>query len=418
VLGSLLSTGTIQASTRVAETRIIVVTILCLASFYKGAKLIEELHAQGCKVVLVCTQKVYDEPWPLDCIHERFALPDIAPGEELMKAVGYLFRGRDFKAIIPLDEYTVDSSAWLREHFRLPGRSISDAAFYRDKLLMRIAARNAGLPVPGFVLVGNHAAIDEFTRAVPAPWILKPRAESGSVKMKKLHNVEELWEAVHELNDEQSHYLIEQFIPGHILHIDSLVWDSKIVFSGAHRYGRPPFNIWHEGGVFTSRTIPPKSKTYKHAVQQNKDLVAALGMKTGVTHAEFIEAEDGTIYFLEVAARVGGAHIDALVLETRGVDLWREWGKIEVAQASGGSYKVKASKDLQGGLLVCLAKQERPDLSRYDDPEVSWKTVWDYHCAMVVVSPDTDRVDQLLEQYQWRFAEDFLAVAPPADHPA
>lgn len=392
-------------------------TVLCLASFYKGPRFLEELARQGCHIVLVTTQEVYNEPWPA-CVQERFCLPRLDGFEEVRKAIGYLARKRDFQAILPLDEYVVDIAAWLREHLRIQGMGVTHAARFRDKLLMRILADEVGIPVPGFTPVLPYSRVEEFVRTVPAPWILKPRAESGSVKMRKLETERELWAAIEELGDEQSHYLIERFVPGRILHVDSLVWNNKVVFSGQHRYGKTPFSIWREGGVFSSRTMEKKDPIFKAVEKLNQDLVKGLGLAHGVTHAEFIEAEDGQIYFLEIAARVGGAHIDALVHETRGVDLWVEWARVELAAAQGKSYKVKASKDLQGGLLVCLTRQKLPDLSAYDDSEVSWSLAWDHHLAMVVASRDGARVDRLLEAYQQRFAHDFLAIGVGGDRPA
>ncbi|MBX3169258.1 MAG: ATP-grasp domain-containing protein [Candidatus Eremiobacteraeota bacterium] len=392
-------------------------TVLCVASFYKGWKFLEELARLGCHIVLVTTQEVYNEPWPA-CVNERFCVHKIDNFEEVRKAVGYLARSRDFGAILPIDEYVVDICAQLREHFRIPGIGVSDAARFRDKLLMRIEADKAGVPVPAFSAVLPHSRLKEFCRQVPAPWILKPRAESGSVKMRKLENERELWAAVEELGDDQSHYLVERFVKGNILHVDGVVWKGKLVFSSAHRYGKTPFSIWRDGGVFSSRTIEKKDPTYARVHKLNEELIKALRLEHGVTHAEYIEAEDGSIYFLEIAARVGGAHIDALVKETRGVDLWVEWARVELAAAAGKPYKVKASKDLQGGLFVCLTRQKTPDLSEYDDEEVTWSHVWDYHLAMTVASKDSKRVDRLLEAYQHRFADDFLAIGTGGDRPA
>lgn len=392
--------------------------ILCLASFFKGPKLLEELHEQGARITLVTIEKFNHENWP-EVVDEKFAIPNFDNQEDVRKAIAYLARTRDFAAIIPLDEYVVDIAAWLREHMRIKGTGITDASLFRDKLLMRIKGRESGIPIPGFEQMLNESRVAAFAETVPAPWILKPRAESGAVKMKKIYNTDELWQTFEELGDDRSHYLVEQFVPGNILHVDSLVWDGKVVFTAAHKYGRPPFNIWHEGGVFSSATIPPKTALYKEAVKQNADLIQALGLKAGVTHAEFIEAHaDGKLYFLEVAARVGGAYIDSLVVETTGVDLWREWGKIELAKAQDKPYKIKASKNLQGALLGCLAKQKMPDLSAYNDPEVAWAHAWDYHVSMVIASPKAERVAELQESYLARFGEDFLAIAPPADHPA
>ncbi len=57
-----------------------------------------------------------------------------------------------------------------------------------------------------------------------------------------------------ELGDEQSHYLLEQFIPGQVYHVDGIVSESQVLFAEAHAYGAPPLNVSHDGGVFTTRT--------------------------------------------------------------------------------------------------------------------------------------------------------------------
>jgi hypothetical protein len=63
-------------------------------------------------------------------------------------------------------------------------------------------------------------------------------------------------------------------------------------------------------------------------------------MQRGVTHGEYIRAHaDGRFYFLEIAARVGGAFIADLVEHSTGVNLWREWAKIEVAHLRGEAYR-------------------------------------------------------------------------------
>ena len=59
-------------------------------------------------------------------------------------------------------------------------------------------------------------------------------------------------------------------------------------------------------------------------------------MTNGVTHSEFIRANaDGKIYFLETAARVGGAYIADVVQHARNLNPWVEWARIESALAHG-----------------------------------------------------------------------------------
>ena len=55
----------------------------------------------------------------------------------------------------------------------------------------------------------------------------------------------------------------------------------------------------------------------------------------GVSHTEFIRSHDGELYFLETSARVGGAYIVDVVEAATGINLWREWAKIEIAGEHG-----------------------------------------------------------------------------------
>src|SRR2546429_9794083 len=74
--------------------------------------------------------------------------------------------------------------------------------------------------------------------------------------MKKIHKPEELWPWLDKLGDQQSFYLLEQFVPGSVYHVDSVTSERKVVFAEAHAYGAPPLETSHQGGVFTTRTLP------------------------------------------------------------------------------------------------------------------------------------------------------------------
>ena len=92
----------------------------------------------------------------------------------------------------------------------------------------------------------------------------------------------------------------------------------------------------------------------------NRELTQALGLVRGVSHAEFIRARgDGNFYFLECAARVGGAYISEMVEIATGINLWREWARIEIA---GGKepYQLPAVRIDYAGLILSLARQEIP----------------------------------------------------------
>jgi hypothetical protein len=169
------------------------------------------------------------------------------------------------------------------------------------------------------------------------------------------------------------------------------------------------------GGIFTTRKIPRESADARQLDSLNRELINALGLVRGVTHAEFIKANrDGRFYFLEIAARVGGANIAECVEASTGLNLWAEWAKIEIA-GEESSYELSPHRDDYAGVIISLARQERPDTSAYDDPEIVYRLNKLHHAGLVVASKDSERIKNLLEEYSMRFYEDFYTTQPPLD---
>jgi biotin carboxylase len=397
-------------------------TILCIASYEKGHEFLRECKRQNCNVVLLTSLSLQDKAqWPRESLDEIFYMPDEDhrwdPGQTL-NAVSYLARTRDFERIVPLDDFDVEVAAALREHLRVPGMGETTAHYFRDKLAMRMKAREAGIDVPDFVHVLNHGRVRDFLDRVPGPWVLKPRSMAGAIGIRKIHSADELWQAAEALGDRQSHYLLERFVPGDIFHVDTIVYEKEVRFATASGYGRPPMEVSHEGGIFTTRILERDSEDAQRLLALNERVMAGLGMLRGVSHTEFIRArEDGRLYFLETSARVGGAHIADLVEAATGINLWAEWAKVEVAGGKTDYHPPEARKEY-AGLLVSLARQETPDTSAYTDPEVVWRMTREHHVGLIVKSPRYERVGELLAGYSRRFEQDFLAFLPAKDKPS
>ena len=90
---------------------------------------------------------------------------------------------------------------------------------------------------------------------MPPPWVLKPRLEAGTIGIKKVHEEPDLWPLVEALGDRASYHLLEQFVPGDVYHVDSIVNEREVLTAVASRYGRPPFDVSHGGGVFTTQLV-------------------------------------------------------------------------------------------------------------------------------------------------------------------
>ena len=397
-------------------------TILALASYEKGHEFLRECKRQGCQAVLLTSQCLqHTARFPMESIDEIFYMPDDDHKWDraaVINAVSFLARTRAFERIVPLDDFDVEVAAMLREHLRVPGMGETTARHFRDKLAMRKRAREAGLHVPDFIHVLNYDRLREFMERVPPPWALKPRSMAGAIGIKKLYDSEQFWRTLDTLGDLQSHYVLEHFIPGDIFHVDSINYEEQVLFSIASGYGRPPMEVSHEGGIFTTRILDRDGDIATRLRAENERVMTALGMVRGVSHTEFIRGrEDDRIYFLETSARVGGAHIAELVEAATGLNLWAEWAKLEIA---GGKapYQPAAPRTDYAGLLVSLARQEHPDTSGFNEPEVVWRMDKEHHIGLIVKSPSLARVEQLLKDYTGRVQRDFHAYAAPKDKAA
>ena len=392
-------------------------TILCVSSYEKGQEFLRACKQLGCRVLLLTVERLRHANWPRETVDEMFFMPEELPLPELTNAVSYAARTQKIDRIVALDEFDMENVSALREHLRLPGMGLTTVRYFRDKLAMRARAKEEGVLVPEFVHVLNYEELRDFMARVPGPWLLKPRSQASGIGMKKISTQEDLWPWLDRLGDRQSDFLLEQFIPGSVFHVDSVVSDREVKFAEAHAYGAPPLDVSHGGGVFTTRTLPREAEETVQLKQVNQNLMQVLGLLRGVTHAEFLKAHaTGKIYFLEIAARVGGAYIADVIEAATGINLWREWAKLEVG-AGRAPYALPQTAQNYAGVILSLARQEEPDTSAYNDPEISYRVKKYHHAGFILRSPREERVRELLDSYTTRFVMDFLATQPAPDKP-
>jgi hypothetical protein len=396
-------------------------TILCIASYEKGHEFLRQCKREGWRVILLTSKSLEGiANWPTESIDEVFYIPDVKKHwnmNDVIYGVSYMARTEQIDRIVALDDYDVEKAASLREHLRIPGIGDTGARYFRDKLAMRRAAAAAGIAVPKFVHILNYQKIQDYMNEIPPPYVLKPRLQAGAIGIRKIESADELWKSIEELGDEQSFYVLEKYIPGKVHHVDSILYGGEVLMAIAHEYGIPPMEVAHQGRVFSTRTMMRETEEEQALQKINRALLKTVGLLQGVSHTEFIKGrDDNRFYFLETSARVGGAHIADLVESSTGLNLWAEWAKIETL-LEGEKYEARPTRNEYGALLVSLAKQEWPDLSRYDAPEVFWRLKKKNHAGIIVTSPDYDRVTQLLNEYTERFYRDFFASAPPLIKP-
>lgn len=397
--------------------------VLCVSFYFKGEEFIKESHRDGNKVYLLTSKKLENKPWPRQSIEEIFYTEDDSNSPEnianMMNGIAWLMREKHVDIIVALDDYDVEKAATFREEFRIPGMGLTTSRYFRDKLAMRMRAAAAGIRVPTFTSLFSNDKINEFSDFVPTPWVLKPRSEASAAGIKKIHSKHELWERINELGDKRHHFLVEQFRPGDVYHTDSLIFDKEVQFVWSSKYLSTPFEVAHGAGIFRSVSLDQHSDEAKTLASLNADVMQAFGMRTSASHTEFIKShDDGQFYFLETSSRVGGANLSVLVEQASGINLWREWARMETAIFNEEPYELPATKYDFAGILLSLARYEWPNQDVFDASEVVWKMAEAHHVGMVVCSTNQERVLHLLDEYADIVYRDFHAGMPAKEKPS
>ena len=385
-------------------------TVLCVATYRKGDEFLRECRRRGCRVLLLTEEKLAGADWPREAIDGMFYVRRGMADDDIRKGAAYLARTERIDHIVALDDFDVEMAAMLREYLNVPGMGQTTARGFRDKLAMRTRARTAGIPCPEFVHTLNHESIAEWTRRNSPPWVLKPRSQAAAIGIHKIASADDLWRTLEGLGDTQADFLLEQFLPGHVYHVDSIVFDGALRFAKASRYRMPPMAVAHEGGIFVTSTMSDDDPLTATLRELNDRVLTSFGLWRGASHTEFIQAHDGRVCFLETSARVGGAYIVDVVEAASGLNLWREWASVEIA--GDGGYEPPPDRGWAAGIVLSLARQEEPDMTGYTDPEVVTRVKKRHHAGLIVASRDEGRVRELVESYAVRFYRDFHASAP------
>ena len=317
--------------------------LLCISTYEKGQAFLQEAARLGCAVTLLTVDKLRHADWPWSSLAAIETMPERLSAQQALVYVTRLMKETAFDRIVPLDEFDLETAALAREHLQLAGMGQTLTRNFRDKLAMRGAARRGGVAVPDFFSVANHHELWKFMQRTQAPWLLKPRWSASAIGIKKIEQPNDVWPFLEQLGDAATNHLLECFVPGEIFHVEGISWGGEVLFAAPHKYGQPPMQTMHQGGVFTTRTLDRDSSDAGTLRRIHAATLVALGMRNGVTHSEFIKSEaDGKFYFLETAARVGGAYIAEVVEYASGVNPWAEGHGLKSPRCLGKSTSCRA----------------------------------------------------------------------------
>lgn len=223
--------------------------------------------------------------------------------------------GRKNIVLICADESNVDIVGKLRTQYDIDGDRDEQLVLYRDKALMKQRLKEHNIRVPHFVYFDIQALQQDvhhyyqiLKQQLGTPFIIKPIKGLGSIATYKINNEDEFIKACPELMKQGSmvDYEADEFISGKLYHCDSLVENGKIFLSICSEYLCPNFEF-QQGKILGSIPLPEQWSITQKLTEFNDQVLASLTPISGSTHLEIFEKPDGTLIFLEIAARPVGS---------------------------------------------------------------------------------------------------------------
>ncbi|MEU5396084.1 ATP-grasp domain-containing protein [Streptomyces tibetensis] len=234
-----------------------------------------------------------------------------------------LHRRHGFDRVVAYSEWDLLRAARLRAAWGLPGQSPDSAVAYRDKLVMKQTLDAAGVPVAPFAAVDDTSALLAFADRQGLPLVLKPRRGASSLGIEIVADEAALRRTVETCADlaadRPAHLMAEAWVPNEMFFVDGLVVDGRVRLCWPSSTSSPLG--FRDGECQVAATLDAADPYRPRLIALVEKALAALPTPPATAfHAEVFKAPDGSLMVNEIGSRMGGAHVQDLMLHSFGAD--------------------------------------------------------------------------------------------------
>jgi hypothetical protein len=236
--------------------------------------------------------------------------------------------GRNVDLVETLWEPTMLMAARLREAIGVPGMTVDETVPFRDKGEMKRLVEAAGLRTPVSVRASTRDGCREAAARIGYPVIIKPIAGAGAMDTHRIENDAEL-EAVLGGLGHVPEVSVEEFISGDEFTYDTVCAAGSIAFENVCEY-RPNPLIGKQVEWISPRVIAWRDLTHPFiadGVALGRNVIDAMGMKSGFTHMEWYRTATGEVVFGEIGARSPGGRLTDMMNYACDTDLYTGWAE-------------------------------------------------------------------------------------------
>jgi len=274
-------------------------------------------------------------------------------------------------------EAHVLTAAKVREATGIPGLPSRAAWLCRDKVAMKQALREAGIPCAASAAVASVAEAREFAAAVGFPLIIKPRAAAGAAGTYRADDDAQLEQVLRDSGvADGAGAAIEEFITGHEGFYDTLTVNGEVRHDFISHYFPNVLEAmrtrWISPQIICTNRM--QAEDYAELYALGRRVIEVLGITTAPTHMEWFFGPKG-LKFSEIGARPPGVGQWDVYCYANEFDLFREWA-LAVTHGHG---EARPSRRYACGIIAL-----RPDrdgvISHYDGADKVW---WRYRDNIV-----------------------------------
>lgn len=207
-------------------------------------------------------------------------------------------------------DIAVLSAAQLSSMLGIRGITVEIAKRFTDKSLMKEFAKKCGISVPKNIVVDCLSKVKDNIEYLEYPMIMKPLDSSASHGVFRVENIDDINDNFEETRNYSAtgKVIIEEYIDGqeYVVEAFTRAFKTYNLVVGERSY----FNISNTFIPNMTLFIDAESASgniEKRLKKANIELIAAMGLEFGMTHAEFIyDYDKDKIFLIEIAARGGG----------------------------------------------------------------------------------------------------------------
>jgi hypothetical protein len=290
------------------------------------------LAMEGAAVIGIGDQPEHDVPaMTKRHLAAYVRVPSLQDEEGCIKTVKQWANGKQINRVICLWEPGVILAARLREELGTPGMTVDEVTPFRDKDIMKEKVAKAGIRTPMHKAATSAQGVRAAVKKIGYPAIIKPIAGAGSMDTYRVDNPEQLKAAIAKLGH-VDHVNVEEFIDGEEYTYDTICVDGKMLYKNIGYYRPRPLTArseeWISPQTLCLRDLDAPELQEGH--RMGREVLEALGMKTGFTHMEWYRKSNGEVVFGEIAVRPAGARTVDLMNFVSDIDLFRGYAEAEV----------------------------------------------------------------------------------------